>query len=360
MNDDKKRELSTRGEGAKKDKTPTKKQKILQTDVQPSVRPLPVTPPNTANFLKQINLSAHPASKYSTAINDQFKHLRQSWDPKSDANQTRPGHLSSKDYEDGYISDEGDKFLKAIHARRDEEVGKVSELQDGRKSRSGNKIKLGNLTSTQYHGVKIDYRVDFTGIEEKPSTETSAKKKKKGVDKEVIEPPKTKWVPHARIFVGTEDLSTVKLASLAENLHSQDDETFKQHFLSGVRGQASPTEDKSSAYAIGVESRAVGRASDAFGQLYPSFEGYLLSKPQSSLEVANLFHNPLFGTGALGSQNSGQTATPDFHSFNEIVSDTRKQHSTKVGTHLDDVSLIRKAKAINAFGPIVKIDTERK
>ena len=375
MNNDRKRDLATRDDIASKNKAPPKKLKATQRDTEPFTPPqalpivVPVAVPDTASFLRQINSTVHPASTYSTAISDQFQKLRQPWDPKSDANLTKPGHLSTKDYEDGYISDEGDKLLKAIHARKDEQIAKVQDLPDGRKSRSGNQIKLGDPTSVQYHGVDIRYRVDFTGIAEKPPKATGGRKKKKdeAVEEVVeppIEPPKTTWIPHARIFAGDQDLSTVKLASLAEDIHGQVDDSFKQHFLSGVKGQASPTPEKSSAYAIGVESRAVARASDAFGQQFPSFEGYLLSKPQSAHEVTNLFHNPQFGTGALGSQNSGPTATPDFHAFNEIVSDARKEHSTQVGTHLQDVPLIRKANAINVFAPhdspIVTVNTGRK
>ena len=341
--------------------------------------PQPVTVPDTASFLRQINTLTHPASTYSATVSDEFQNLRKPWNPNLDQDRIKTGHLTTADYESGYIPDEGDKLLKAIHARKDVELQRIDELKKGGTSRSKKPIKEGGLTSTLYHGVKIGYRVDFTGVAEKPPAEKRGRKKKQSEDveeEEVETKAKTKakapaqpkisqWIPHARIFVGEDDLSTVRLARLAEDIHAQDNDTFKEHFLSGVKGQASPTPDKTPAYAIGVEARAVGRASDAFSEhLYPSLDGYVLSKPQSTQEVSNLFHNPLYGTGALGSQNSGQTATPDFHAFNEIVSDTRKEHGTKVGTTLEEVPHIRKAKAINVFAPpgkeLVKINTGRK
>ncbi len=379
MSNEKKRALASRGTDAIKDKTPRKRQKVTQRDVEPSTPPppLPVTVPDTASFLRQINTLSHPASKYSATISDQFQKLRQPWNPNSDANRTKPGHLTTADYEDGYISEEGDKLLKAIHARKDVELQRVDGLKKGKKSRANKPIKQGGLTSAQYHGVKVGFRVDFTGILEKPPAKKGEQEKKQAEDVEeeggdakakTKAPAKRKvsqWIPHARIFVGDKDLSTVKLARLARDIDAHDNDTFKEHFLSGVKGQESPTPDKTAAYAIGIESRAVGRASDVFGDhFHPSLDGYVLSKPQSAHEASNLFHNPLHGTGALGSQNSGQTATPDFYAFNEIVSETRKEHATKDGTTLLDVPHIRKAKAINVFAPqgndIVKINTGRK
>ena len=60
---------------------------------------------------------------------------------------------------------------------------------------------------------------------------------------------------------------------------------------------------------------------------------------------------PLFKTGALGHQNSGPGKTGDFNSFKEIVGNARVTHNTNLGTDIDTVSRIRKAKAINALVP---------
>jgi hypothetical protein len=228
--------------------------------------------------------------------------------------------------------------------------------QAAKKSRSGNAIRIGTIATAPYHGVDIKFRVDFTEIVEKPAST--------GEEEEEEQPLRKRWEPHVRVYAFGKDAKTKELAGFAEQIGEHADPLPQQHFLAGVKGQAPPGEQISSEYATGVEYRAVGRASDAFGTVFPALDGLVLSHPQSPKDVRNLYFNPEFGTGALGHQNSGVGATGDFNAFKEIVADTRVEHTANRGTALDKVALIRKARAINAAvpgdGPIVSIDTRAK
>jgi hypothetical protein len=306
------------------------------------------TPPNTANLFKQAKSSGvklekqakqHPPFKYSVHLNEEFSGLRTPWNPTAQ-NKTKVGHLGSDDYESGYLSDEGDKFLKSIHSHKDEEIKKVGELPiSTSRSRSQREIRTGSKATTQYHGVPIGFRVDYT----------------QGEDEQ--------WLPHARIDVGGDDQSTKDLAKASKGFESFDQKQQK-HFLRGLQGKAPPKKGQTSEYNLGVEFRAVARGSDAFGSLYPAFDGYLMSMPQGPEQVSHLFQHPEFGTGGLGSQNSGQQATAEFKGFHEIVAQEPVTHTTKFGTDIETVPSIRKAKAINAFAPpgrdIVTITKEKK
>lgn len=306
------------------------------------------TPPSTASLFKlakskgvelEKQAKQHPAFKYSVHLNDEFSGLRTPWNPTAQ-NKTKPGHLGSDDYESGYMSDEGDKFLKSIHAHKDEEIKKVGELPiSDNRSRSKREIRTGNKATTQYHGVPIGFRVDYTQGE------------------------KEQWLPHARIDVGENDQSTKDLAKASKGFESFDEKQQK-HFLRGLQGQAPPKKGQSDEYNLGVEFRAVARGSDAFGSLYPAFDGYLMSMPKTPGQASNLFQHPEFGTGGLGSQNSGQQATAEFKGFHEIVAQQPVNHTTKFGTDIETIPSIRKAKAINALAPpgreIVKITKEQK
>ena len=85
--------------------------------------------------------------------------------------------------------------------------------------------------------------------------------------------------------------------------------------------------------------------------MVPAFDGLLLSKPQTPQDARNLFFHPDFKTGALGHQNNGPGKIGDFDAFKEIVGNAREKHDTHLGTDIDTVSRIRKAKAINALVP---------
>jgi hypothetical protein len=336
MSGDQKRkrsESSSRGKPGE-DIQPLKKSGVGEEKPRPQeVRASP--PPKTSDLFKRAKSSGmrlekqakqHPAFKYSVHLNDEFAALRTPWDPTAQ-NKTKVGHLGSDDYESGYLSDEGDKFLKSVHRHKDKEIKKVGELpiSDSR-SRSNREIRTGNKTTTQYHGVPIGFRVDYT----------------QGEDEQ--------WLPHARIDVGGDDQSTKDLAKASKGFESFDKKKQKQ-FLLGVQGQAPPRKGQSDAYNLGVEFRAVARGSDAFGSLYPAFDGYLMSMPTAPQQVSHLFQHPEFGTGALGSQNAGQQATAEFKGFHEIVAPEPVSHTTQFGTDIEAVAPIRKAKAINAFAP---------
>ena len=191
--------------------------------------------------------------------------------------------------------------------------------------------------------MNIEFRVDFTEI--KAKTEGTAE------SQPAEQPGPTRWEPHARIHGFGKDPKTKELAKFAQDLHEVASADEKQHFLAGVKGQAPPDAQISSAYATGVEFRAVGRASDAFGNVFPAFDGLLLSKPQTPQDARNLFFHPDFKTGALGHQNNGPGKIGDFDAFKEIVGNAREKHDTHLGTDIDTVSRIRKAKAINALVP---------
>lgn len=360
MSDQKKRKRVASVEGQSENNVPRKAPKPTIDEIEP-VQP-PPRPPDTSAFFKRITsaskqastqVSVHQGYRYSVGIAEPFQKIKQPWSAQSDANLVRPGHLSSDDYADGYISDEGDTFLKAIHTHKDSQLESAADLKGGKTSRSGNDIKAGNETSTTYRGVNIKYRVDFTEVADKPPDDKKPRKKvaRKADDSEPEPPRSTHLEPHARIQAFGKNASTVELADFADALGTHGSATEKQHFLEGVKGQAPSVPQISDAFAAGVELRAVARASDAFGQVFPAFEGLLLSKPQTPQDVRNLFFHPEFRTGALGHQNNGPGATTDFNSFKEIVGDARVERSTIVGTNIDTVSRIRKARAINALVP---------
>lgn len=336
MNRDQKRKRSESSSQGKpgEDMQARKKSGVGEETPRPQEVRVP-TPPSTSNLFKQAKSSGiklekqakqHPAFKYSVHLNDEFAGLRTPWSPTAQ-NKTKVGHLGSDDYESGYLSDEGDKFLKSIHSHKDKEIKKVGELpvSDSR-SRSNREIRTGNKAMTQYHGAPIGFRVDYTQGE------------------------KEEWLPHARIDVGGDDQTTKDLAKASKGFESFDKKQQK-HFLRGVQGQAPPKKGQNDAYNLGVEFRAVARGSDAFGSLYPAFDGYLMSMPKAPEQVSHLFQHPEFGTGGLGSQNSGQQATAEFKGFHEIVAEHPVSHTTQFGTDIETVAPIRKAKAINAFAP---------
>lgn len=355
MSDQKKRKRVASVDGQSANNVPRKIPKPTVDEIEPvqPQRQPPPRPPDTAGFFKRISTQAKAASvkasghagyEHSVGLAEGFVKLKQPWSPTSEDNRVKSGHLSSADYEDGYISEDGDRFLKAIHAHKDRELERVSELEQAKKlSSSGNTITRGNPTTAPYHGVNIEFRVDFTKITPKPEATTESQ--------QAEQPGPTRWEPHARIYGFGKDPETKLLANFAQNIHTQGGEVEKQHFLEGVKGQAPPDAQISDAYATGVEFRAVGRASDAFGDVVPAFDGLLLSKPQTPQDVRNLFFHPEFKTGALGHQNSGPGKTGDFNSFKEIVGNARVTHNTNLGTDIDTVSRIRKAKAINALVP---------
>jgi hypothetical protein len=355
MSDQKKRKRVASVDGQSANNVPRKVLKPTVDETEPAQpqRQPPPRPPDTAGFFKRISTQAKAASvkasghagyEHSVGLAEGFVKLKQPWSPNSEDNRVKSGHLSSADYEDGYISEDGDRFLNAIHAHKDNEIKGVSELEQAKKpSSSGNTIRRGNPTTARYHGVDIKFRVDFTEIAPKPEAATESQ--------QAEQPGPTRWEPHARIYGFGKDPETKLLANFAQNIHTQGGEVEKQHFLEGVKGQAPPDAQISDAYATGVEFRAVGRASDAFGDVVPAFDGLLLSKPQTPQDVRNLFFHPEFETGALGHQNSGPGKTGDFNSFKEIVGNARVTHNTNLGTDIDTVSRIRKAKAINALVP---------
>lgn len=318
----------------------------------------------SASKLASAQASTHQGYRYSAGIAEGFKGIKRPWTPGAEDNRVKPGNLTSADYEDGYISEEGDTFLKTIHARKDSQIGNVGNLQEGKKSRSGNRIKIGEEATTTYHGVPITYRVDFTEVEDAPKQTKKTSKKSAEKAEAEAQPPVKRWDPHARILAFQKNATTVELSEFAQRVGTHGEPEEQQHFLEGVKGQAPSAPEISDVFAAGVQLRAVGRASDAFGHVFPAFEGLLLSKPQSPQDVRNLFFHPDYQTGALGHQNSGVGGTSDFNSFKEIVADKRVEHTTIKGTDIDKVSLVRKAKAINALvphdTPIVTIATRAK
>lgn len=359
MSDQKKRKRVASVEGQSENNVPRKSPKPTVDEIEP-VQP-PSRPPDTSSLFKRITsaskqastqVSVHQGYRYSVGIAEPFQKITQPWSAQSDANLVRPGHLSSDDYLDGYISDEGNTFLKAIHTHKDGQLESAVNLKGGKTSRSGNDIKTGNETSATYHGVNIKYRVDFTEVEDKLPDEKKSRKKGPKKAEDQPEPQRsTHLEPHARIQAFGRNASTVELAEFANALDTHGTATEKQHFLEGVKGQAPSVPQISDAFAAGVEARAVARGSDAFGQVFPAFEGLLLSKPQTPQDVRNLFFHPDFQTGALGHQNNGIGATTDFNSFKEIVGNARVEHTANVGTDIEKVSRIRKARAINALVP---------
>jgi len=372
MSDRKKRNRVPSIDGPSTKDVQPKRQRSLspEPEIEP-VRP-PPREPDGSSFFKRITsasklaasqASAHQGYRYSVGVAEGFQGIKQPWTPGSEENRVKSGHLKSEDYEDGYLSDEGDTFLKTIHARKDSQIANVGSLKDGKTSRSGNRIKIGEETTTTYHGVPITYRVDFTEVEDKPQQTKKPRKKAGQTPEAEAQPPLKRWDPHARILAFQKNASTVELSEFAHHVGTHGQPEEQQHFLEGVKGQAPPTPEISDVFAAGVQLRAVGRASDAFGHVFPAFEGLLLSKPQTPDDVRNLFFHPDYQTGALGHQNNGVGGTSDFNAFKEIVADKRVEHSTKKGTDIDTVSLIRKAKAINALSPgapIVAIDSKPK
>ena len=352
---EKKRKRVASVDGQSANNTPRKIPKPTVDEIEP-VQP-PPRAPDTAAFYKLISTldkeasataSGHKGYHYSAGLHEDFKNLNKPWSPTSNDNLVRPSPLSSADYEDGYISDDGDRFLKAIHAHKDREIAGAGALKEAKKkSRSGNTIRTGNIGTAPYHGVNISFRVDFTEI-----VEQSVDAQEPHDGSQPTDAPATKrWEPHVRLYAFKKDAKTKQLATFAEQIGRRGEEVQKQHFLAGVKGQPSPDGLNSDSYGTGVEFRAIGRASDAFGTVYPGIDGFVLSHPQTPNDVRNLFFHPELKTGGLGHQNTGPGATAEFNAFKEIVGNQRVEHSANKGTDIESVPLIRKANAINAAVP---------
>lgn len=365
---EKKRKRVASVDGQSANTVPRKKPQRSVDEIEP-VQLQPPRGPDTAAAYREITAlakesaaraSGHRRYRYSAGLQEDFPRLKQPWSPTSTENRVKSGHLSSADYEDGYISEDGDRFLKAIHAHKNSEIGGAGALTEAkRSSRSGNKIRTGNITTAPYHGVDISFRVDFTEIGEKSANAEEPRDGSQPIDAPLTEG----WAPHVRLYAFKKDANTRQLATYAEHIGAEGREDFQRHFLAGVKGQAPPDGPIPVGYATGVEFRALGRASDAFGTLYPALDGLLLSHPQTPTDVRNLFFNPQFETGGLGHQNTGQHATSEFNAFKEIVGNRRVEHSTNIGTPIESVPLIRKANAINAAvpgSPIVAITKQAK
>jgi len=289
------------------------------------------------DFLSDLHEEMFPPMKFSTQLNAPFKKLATTWDPTDQDRRLKKGTLSSDDYRDGYLSDEGDKLLRTVRERHESVSGKKGEIEKLEKRKAKGKGKdsfVGVPVETTYHGVDVQFRVDYT-------------QSKSG-----------EYEPHARFYVGSEDMSTSKLSKTAMAFSKQSPQR-QQEFVQGFGGHES--DDPSKSFQIGTQMRAVGRGSDAFGNTKGVFDGYMMSKPTTPESVSKLFVHPEFGTGSLGHQNfDATTKVAEFNAFNEIATGKRHTHSTNSGTVLESTPGIRKASAINAFGPIVNVTTSKK
>ena len=281
----------------------------------------------------------YPAYEYSYKISDTFAPLLAG--PRG----TKQGTLGSQDYLEGYESEDGENFRREIERYKTPDIDKLNERGPTKTSRSGKEIYEGEEQKFKYHGRSVRYRVDFT--------KTTSSDESKTVT----------YDPHARLFVGTKDLSTTDLADAARMIGDSGKvgEKRKQSFVDGFTGKLDVVGEKTMQHKIGVQMRAIGKFSDVFGDDKPLLHSYTMSLPKTPSQVGNLFYNQNFGTGGLGHQNKGASATSEFNAFKEIAGGNKSTHVTKQGTNIDTVPAVRKISAMNHSVPgLVEFEKRQK
>ncbi|MFO6419195.1 hypothetical protein ACLBKS_03225 [Hylemonella sp. W303a] len=313
------------------------------------------------DLFASLNQKHRPATSYTVKVADRGRFGPLLAPPS----QHKPGPLTSGDYESGYLSDEGEKLRSAIRkVAKDTQPpnpkkGKAprggtdepppAKRQATKRSRSGKEIVTGAEQETSYYGTPVNFRVDFT------------------------QSGSGEYVPHARILVGSSDISTKDAAQVATDI-ARENTSGAKDFVLGFnpvfsfgsvstparrgrkphRTETPPERTRSASHSAGLQMRALVRGSNVFSPNdAPVLDGYQMSQVRTPQDVSLLFHDPAFNTGRMGSQNSSQAATAEFNAFEEFVA-TRKtsaSHKTRAGTDLDQVPAIRKASAINASFP---------
>jgi hypothetical protein len=240
----------------------------------------------------------------------------------------KKGNLSAKDYEEGYISDEGGKLHEAVRGSVKEQE-EIEQIEKNKVSRHGNPMKIGEPEATPYYGSNITYRVDYT--------------KPKGDDK-------AKWSPKARVIVADSNMTTKKAAENVGLMHHAE-ESEQDSFLEGLSGQRKLDEEIDTAGHFGTQLRGLARLSNLFDeQSSPSLDGLMLRNSGSLEQARNLFVHPQFGTGALGTQNSGPKSLEEFQAYNALLSTGKASTDTR-GTGYEQSAKFKKWSAMQSALP---------
>jgi hypothetical protein len=237
-------------------------------------------------------------------------------------------NLKAKDYEEGYISDEGERLHEAVRGSVMEQE-EIERIKKKKVSRHGNAMKIGEPETAPYYGSNITYRVDYT----KPMDDDEAE-----------------WSPKARVIVADSNMTTKKAA---ENVGlmggAQDSE--QESFLEGLSGQRKLDEEIDTGGHFGTQLRALARLSNLFDeQSSPSLDGLMLRNSGSLEQARNLFVHPQFGTGALGTQNSGPKSVEEFQAYNALLSTGKASTDTR-GTGYKQNAKFKKWSAMQSALP---------
>jgi hypothetical protein len=240
----------------------------------------------------------------------------------------KEGNLTAKDYEEGYISDEGGKLHETVRGSVKEQE-EIEQIEKNKVSRHGNAMKLGEPEATPYYGSNITYRVDYT----KPKSDDTAK-----------------WSPRARVMVADLNMTTRKAAENVD-LMSRAQESEQESFLQGLSGQRGLDEEIDAGGHFGSQLRALARLSNIFDeQSSPTLDGLMLRNTASLEQARNLFVHPQFGTGALGTQNSGPKSVEEFQAYNAVLSTGKASTNTR-GTGYEQNAKFKKWSAMQSALP---------
>ena len=281
------------------------------------------------------------------SINQQHKTLlsEMSADKKKPAT---PGGLTSQDYHDGYISDDGFNAITSIKNTMDTlDEDKVSQGDFSSLSRHGNKLFQGQEKDLNYYGVNLTYRVDMT--------EKTSKDKTDNEDLDNQQHDNIKRSKHARLLIDGKNITTQDMMRFSNSMGAQQEQS---EFIKGIKGdifdsdkQPIAPKNMSDERITGISFRAVIRASEIGHNEKPLLDGFQMSRVQNIKQASNLFHHDEFNTGAIGSQNSSKSSTGEYNKFKQLTQENTLQRKNTGKTDINQAEIMRKAKSVNSAFP---------